>query len=206
MQLFKKSSFLLSLLLGGFMVWGSLLINGYAVNYANQNISNPVTDIVLSNTRVYNVDWFFVYGAVLLVAFIALACIVQVHRAPFALKAIGMFTLIRSFFISLTHISPYPTHVVIGSNIFTAAFPNIFTGSDLFFSGHTGLPFLMALVLWEYPLWRYLFLAFSALFGVVVLLGHLHYSIDVASAFFITYTIFAIAKICFKHDWVRAGV
>ena len=34
-------------------------------------------------------------------------------------------------------------------------------------------------------------------FGVVVLLGHLHYTIDVASAFFITYSIYHIAEWAF---------
>ena len=41
---------------------------------------------------------------------------------------------------------------------------------------------------------RYLFLAWSVFFGIVVLLGHLHYTIDVLSAFFITYGIVDIAK------------
>jgi hypothetical protein len=37
-------------------------------------------------------------------------------------------------------------------------------------------------------------------FGVVVLLGHLHYSIDVLSAFFISYGIYRIAEIIFHKD------
>jgi len=38
-------------------------------------------------------------------------------------------------------------------------------------------------------------------FGVVVLLGHIHYSIDVFSAFFITYSIFHMAKYLFKNEF-----
>jgi len=46
-----------------------------------------------------------------------------------------------------------------------------------------------------------MFLGFSVLFAVVVLLGHLHYSIDVMSAYFITFSIFNICKFLFKEDW-----
>ena len=65
--------------------------------------------------------------------------------------------------------------------------------NDLFFSGHTGAPFLMALVFWPHKRLRYIFLAWSGFFAVVVLLGHIHYTIDVLSAFFITYGIYHIA-------------
>jgi membrane-associated phospholipid phosphatase len=76
-----------------------------------------------------------------------------------------------------------------------------FTG-DLFFSGHTGLPFLLALVFWDHPWWRRVFVIVSIIFGVTVLLGHFHYSIDVFGAFFITYTIFHIATRLFPRDYM----
>ncbi|MCL5009147.1 MAG: hypothetical protein M1400_02270, partial [Patescibacteria group bacterium] len=47
---------------------------------------------------------------------------------------------------------------------------------------------------------RYVFLAASVVFGAAVLLGHLHYSIDVFSAFFITYGIYRIAVKIFPAD------
>ena len=203
MRHFKNKEFVISLVTGIILLGASLFVNVYAVTYADRSISNSVTDVVLSNTSVHNVDGIFVYGAVLLVLFIVLVCCIRPQRIPFILKSTALFTLIRSFFIALTHISPYPAHVAISPSVFTTVFPTIFTGNDLFFSGHVGLPFLMALILWDYPLWRILFLAFSLLFSVVVLLGHLHYSIDVASAFFITFSVFALAKAIFKKDWQR---
>jgi len=45
----------------------------------------------------------------------------------------------------------------------------------------------------------YFFIAASIFFGVVVLLGHLHYSIDVLAAFFITYSIYRLAVLFFPR-------
>jgi hypothetical protein len=61
---------------------------------------------------------------------------------------------------------------------------SIFYGGDLFFSGHTGLPFLAALAFWHIPTLRIFYLASTWYFGTVVLLGHYHYSIDVLAALF----------------------
>jgi hypothetical protein len=73
-------------------------------------------------------------------------------------------------------------------------------GADSFFSGHTGMPFLGALVFWDDKLVRWVYILASIFFAIVVLLGHLHYSIDVFSAFFITYSIYRIADISFNKD------
>lgn len=203
LNLFKNRDFLISIAIGFIFLIASLVINSYAVEYATDSISNSVTDIVLSNTRVYDVDAIFVYGAVLMVLFIVVVCLLKPKSIPFVLKSTALFTLIRSFFLSLTHISPYPYHVIITPSFFSSSyyFHSIFTGDDLFFSGHTGLPFLMALIFWNYPILRFIFIFLSILFGIVVLLGHLHYSIDVAAAFFITYGIFVLATKFFKKGW-----
>jgi hypothetical protein len=190
-------NFLISLIIGMILLLGSLVINFYAGMYATEKASNSVTDIILSNIRVYDVDGIFIYGAILFWVFTGLLCIFEPKRLPFTLKSIALFVVIRSVFISLTHIGPFPMQMIMTSSKIMQKFS---FGADLFFSGHTGLPFLMALIFWQKKPLRWFFIISSIVFGAVVLLGHLHYSIDVLSAFFITYTIFHIAEILFKKD------
>ncbi len=199
---FTNKSFLISFFTGFFLLGGSLFTQFMASNYATRTASDSVTDIVLSNIRVYEVDGIFVWGAVVLLIMGVFVCVRRINYMPFAMKSVALFTFTRSIFVTLTHISPFPTRVLISSDFFRdTMFNGIFNGNDLFFSGHTGLPFLLALIFWENKKLRFLFLGFSVLFAVVVLLGHLHYSIDVFAAYFITYTIFHICKFLFKKDW-----
>jgi membrane-associated phospholipid phosphatase len=58
----------------------------------------------------------------------------------------------------------------------------------------------MALIFWKNKILRYTFIFLSVFFGVIVLLGHIHYSIDVLAAFFITYTIWHISEKLFKKE------
>jgi hypothetical protein len=103
---------------------------------------------------------------------------------------------VRAVFVSLTHIAPSP----IDPQKPAPFFNSMFYGSDQFFSGHTGLPFLAALCFWHMPQWRYFYLAATMFFGTIVLLGHYHYSIDVLAALFITHGIFQIACWMFRQD------
>lgn len=178
---------------------GSLVVNFYAGTYATERASNPVTDIVLSNTPVINLDGFFVFGPVVLAAFVILLCLIKPQKLPFIFKSISLFVLIRSVFISITHIGPFPDQMVVVTG---ASIIKDFTfGGDLFFSAHTGIPFLLALIFYKEKILRNLFIATAILFGVVVLLSHRHYSIDVLSAFFITYTIYVISVKLFKKEF-----
>lgn len=176
----------------------SLTVNHYAGQYATTNASNSVTDIILNNTRVYDFDGIFVYGSIVFWVFIGFLCAVEPKRIPFTIKSIALFVFIRSVFISLTHIGPFPTTIIVDSNLLR----HFTFGADLFFSGHTGIPFLMALIFWKNIYLRILFILSSIVFGIVVLLAHLHYSIDVLSAFFITYTIYHMCVALWKKDKV----
>lgn len=193
----KDLNYMLSFTVSFILLIASLFINFFAGQYATRYVSNSVTDIILSNTRAYDLDGLFVYGALVLIILIATVCIIYPKKIPFTLKTIALFTIIRSIFIMLTHIGPFPTH----ASIDPASLINYFSfGGDLFFSGHTGLPFLLALIYWDNKYLRVLFTLTSIFFAIVVLLAHLHYSIDVFAAFFITYTIYHIAMRIFKND------
>lgn len=200
---FSDRNFLVSFFGGVLLLTISLIVQFFIIGYVNSLTTSPVTDIILSNIRVYDVSATFVYGSILLTIIGVIIGLRRLNCLPFAMKSVALFTLIRSIFVTLTHISPFPTHAVISLPFFlnNEAFSGIFTGNDLFFSGHTGLPFLLALIFWQYKTERTIFMGFSILFAVVVLLGHIHYSIDVLSAYFITYSIFQICKFLFKKEW-----
>lgn len=195
----KQEGYWRSVLLSlGFFV-ASCVVNIYAIAFATEHASNSVTDIILSNTPVFDVDGLFVYGTFLVAGVTLFLALWQPRRIPFMLKGIALFWLIRSGFTSMTHLGPFAPHV--DSDFGTTITKAFFGGDDFFFSGHTGLPFLGALAFWHEKPVRYFFLTASVVLAVVVLLGHLHYSIDVFSAFFITYTIFHIALWLFPKDY-----
>ncbi len=178
----------------------SVVTSYYAIAYATHNASNSVTDIILSNIPTFDVDAFMIAGTLLLIAVITVLFLNHPRRLPFGLYALTLFFFIRSGFTVVTHVASYPLppdaynfNSTIGQFLFGF-------GGDLFFSAHTAIPFLMALSFWHKPALRFLFLAWSGFFGIVVLLGHLHYTIDVLSAFFITYGIYHIALWLFPRE------
>lgn len=197
-NIWKNKEFKDSVLLGLILLVFSLVVNYFAGNYANGKESNPVTDIILDNIPTFDVGFIFIQGSLLLFLFIFFLLIQEPKRTPFTLKSLSLFILIRSLFISLTHIGPFPQQIPLDPN---RILEKITFGGDLFFSGHTGIPFLMALIFWQNKNLRSIFLAISVIFGASVLMGHLHYSIDVFAAFFITFTIFHIAQKFFKKDY-----
>ncbi len=175
----------------------SLFLTHYASMYAKLRASNPVDDLILSNTSVYNMEPLFVQGAIALSLFILALCFKYYKGAPYLLKTIALFFSTRAIFVMLTHIGPFPFQLDLDSNLLSF----ISTGNDLFFSGHTGLPFLLGLMFWKHKLLRYFFVLSSILLGSAALLAHLHYTIDVFAAFFITHSLYTLSKKFFKFDY-----
>jgi hypothetical protein len=183
----------------------ALGINSYAENYTTRVASSSVTDIVLSNTPAVDVDGLFVYGITIFIIFVILVLLANPQDIPFTLCSLAVFYLTRAVFVSLTHVAPFPieTPVNFTSNIGIFLSHIFFGGDSLFFSAHTGAPFLLALIFWHQRVLRYIFLASSVFFAGVVLLGHIHYSIDVASAFYISFGIYHMSMWLFKKDYIQ---
>jgi hypothetical protein len=187
-----------SAIVGTILLVLSLFINYLAGTYATLNASNTVRDIILDNLPTYNVNFIYIEGIVMFFIFVGILCVCNLRRIPFVIKALSLFIIIRSFFIVLTHLGPIVPADPANSELIVG----IFTfDSDFFFSGHTGFPFLMSLIFWDNKILRITFLILSILFGFAMLLGHLHYSIDVFAAFFITYGVYKISEKFFPEDY-----
>jgi hypothetical protein len=193
-----QKEFRLSLLFGVALFVLSLFISHQASNYADARASNSVTDILLDNLPTFDVDGILNYGVMAFGIFIICFLFTEPKKSPFALKSLALFVVIRSAFITLTHLGPVPIQTPVDPNDLLS---RLILGKDYFFSGHTGMPFLIALIFWKNKIIRYISLFASLLFGTIVILGHLHYSIDVFAAFFITYSIFYIAVKAFPRDY-----
>ncbi len=196
---FGDKDFILSVIFGIVLLIGSYVLNYFTSTYATVVASNQVTDIFLSNIPIYDLDTIFVFGPLVLWIFIIVITFKNPRRIPFFLKSVALFVIIRALFTTLTHLGPYPYEIPLDYS--SGWIKSLTFGSDMFFSGHTGLPFLMALMYGRVnKLYYYFFILASVFFGTIVLLGHYHYSIDVAAAFFITYTIYVISTKLFKKD------
>lgn len=186
-----------SAIFGALLFLISLYLNSLASRYALRSASSSVNDIILDNVPIMNVNEIVTTGAFLFFIFTTVMALLNPRKLPFLLKSAALFVVIRSAFITFTHLGPLPHSYIDNADFFSSY--NI--GADYFFSGHTGLPYLVALVFWNNKPVRYISLAASVTLGTAVLLGHLHYSIDVFAAFFITYTIFIIAQKFFFQDY-----
>jgi hypothetical protein len=194
----SQKHFLLNVFLGLLLLTASLFTTYYANFYTTIHASNSVTDIILDNIPIVNVDVVYSEGATVFLIILLIIALYEPRRIPFELKSIALFYLVRSAFVILTHLGPPPFESYLDP---TDLIHKLSSGDDLFFSMHTGLPFLMALIFWDEKKFRYLFLFFTIVGAATVLLGHLHYSIDVFSAFFISFGIFHASKKIFPKDY-----
>lgn len=197
-NLWSNKNFLISVATSLLFVMASLLINHFTSAYATGKAGNAVDDIFLSNLPVFNVDFIVNEGTLMFAAFVIFMLFLEPKKIPFTLKSIAIFYITRSIFVTMTHLGPFPERSYLNPNDLLYSFN---FGGDYFFSGHTGFPFLIALIFWKNKQVRWTALGASIFFGASVILGHLHYSIDVFSAFFISYGIFHIAQKLFVKDF-----
>jgi len=175
--------------------------NVYAFAYSLRPTSNHVGDIILDTIPVVDPNFVIIEVALTAIVLGTLFVFSKPKYVLFTLKAAALFIIIRAFFISLTHVGIHPENIAPGLGLFDSLYLYLNFQTGLFFSGHTGLPFLMALIFWGQYRARVVFLALSLVFAVAVLLAHIHYSIDVFAAPFMAYGIFKIACFFFPRDY-----
>lgn len=127
-----------------------------------------------------------------------LVIIRMIQNPGFALLMLSSFTLLciaRMISIALVPLNPPIDLIILHDPITSLIYggKDKFMTKDLFFSGHTSNMFLMSLCL---PGKKDKYLAFVATIavGMLVLIQHVHYTIDVLGAFLFTYIIYRISK------------
>jgi hypothetical protein len=180
----------------------SELTGFYASRYVDKISVVSVPDIILDNIPTLNLEILFMYVPVLLfllvLAYTVLFRVKEIHKVAILFS---LLIAIRGAFITLTHLGA-PVDAK-----FTTDSPLIFQfmtfRNDLFFSGHAAMPFMAFLIFRKEKIGK-VFLVLTIISSATVLLMHVHYSIDVFSAFFITYGIYTFGQwLLNKEFWNR---
>jgi len=169
------------------------LSGDYVEDYTNSVV---VPDLILDHVGPYNLSFLFIWlFVIVIILFFLYPLISKPSELPYVINMFSLFYVVRSGFIIFTHLrAPHDAIQFASSGILSSLIQPLSFSNDLFFSGHAGLPFLGFLIHRDHKGLRYFMLFSSIILGITVLLMHVHYSIDVFSAFFITYGIYKIGN------------
>ncbi|MDE2040958.1 MAG: hypothetical protein KGI59_01025 [Patescibacteria group bacterium] len=179
----------------------AIIFQFYASAYADRVASTAVNDLLLDNLPIIDLNNIIVEGVLAAIVGSVVLLFLKPRYLVFTVKAAAIFIATRAVCISLTHLGIYPGQVNPDTGFFDRIYTDLGLQAGFFFSGHTGLPFLLALIFWNEKFWRYLYFLLSLIFGVAVILAHVHYSIDVFAAPYIAYGIFKQSQYLFERDY-----
>lgn len=167
------------------------ILNYLAGNYADKKGSAAVSDLLLDFLPSINLSILDIYGytAIVLIIFIY-PLLFKVKEMHIVVSQFSLLLIIRSFFISLTHLK-MPIDAILNETPKLYSFLTFH--NDLFFSGHVAFTFL-GFLLFRKEKVRVFFLIATIIMALTVLLMHVHYSIDVFAALFITYGSYKIGE------------
>jgi hypothetical protein len=190
-SLLSDNRYLLLFFISAFFFIGSFILS-QEISLRNevQYSSTPVGDLFFDIIPKLDLSLIFIHVSILLLVWATVYMIfIEPEKIPFVLLAFSLFMIIRSACISFTHIGVPTDHIQPLTENSVFLFQN-----DLFFSAHTGAPFLGALIVWKKKYIRITLLLISVLMAFTVLAMRLHYSIDIIGAYFISYGIFHLAE------------
>ena len=113
------------------------------------------------------------------------------RRLMVAMQAYIIMILMRMLSMYLIPLDPPPLLIPLADPFVESLSSGTLT-RDLFFSGHTATLFLFYLTA-SHQLLRRIFLLFTILVGICVLIQHVHYTIDVVAAPFYSYTCYRLS-------------
>ncbi|GAB3956029.1 hypothetical protein GCM10028805_44610 [Spirosoma harenae] len=134
----------------------------------------------------------------------ALLLIVRFRRSPtiFMMFMYGyvIVSLSRMLSINLLPLNPPVGLIAMVDPITNAFYGKVYITKDLFYSGHTSTMFLMFLCLrrrWD----RLIAFIGTLIVGALLLVQHVHYTIDVLGAFVFTYPLYRLGKWLALSGW-----
>jgi len=134
---------------------------------------------------------------IVLGVFVFYTLIFKPEKLHYIIGMLGIYGVVKAGFSILTHLKVPGGALEI---TWTPFFYNwLYFSNYLFFAGNVGLAYLGYLVYRENRFLRYFMLISSFLFAASALLMHRHYSIDVLSAYFITYGIYKAGNFIFRE-------
>ena len=161
----------------------SFAVNNKVSNYVDHVQGQAVGDLILDNIPIYDLNFIFFWAVLIFWVGNIIYRLIFPKEFPFILVSLSLFVLVRCFFISLTHIGPPETLLVVPEELSYYSF-----NADMFFSGHVGAPFFYAL-LTSVKNVKWIAIIYSIIMVVIVLMSHGHYSIDIFASFFIAHSL-----------------
>ncbi len=165
---------------------------GVYVTFRN---SVKVPDLILDRLPTVDLSFLFTYGYMaLIVGMFSYPIFRRVRMLHVVGIQFSLLLILRSIFMIFTHMST-PADAI--SVHFPGIFSKLYFENDMFFSGHTAMPFL-GFYLFRHSALRYVYLVGAVVMGIVVLAMHLHYSVDVFAAFFMTYCSYQMGNVLLR--------
>ncbi len=189
----QNKNFTIKLYCGVALVTITLLLYPLFFDYIEQRNGIILNDFFLQKLPTKNVSipvFTIIWGMGALTLF-------RIYKSPdIALICIWCFWLIsvsRVLSITLFHLNPPENLIPLIDPLSNTFYGGKFITKDLFYSGHTATQFLMFLCL-KKKIDKIVALLATISIGILVLIQHIHYTIDVVTAPLFAYLCFRLAK------------
>jgi hypothetical protein len=192
-EVWKISSFRWKFWTGMIIFVGILISLPYFFDAIEDRNGHVISDFILAHIPAHNTSvavFFLIWSCCLLLIY-------RIYRDPMMLLvmlwAYDGVTLLRMACISLISLNPPPGLIPLADPITNQFYGHVYITHDLFFSGHTTTVFLVFLCLKKKADRIYALFA-SVILGILLLVQHVHYTIDVLAAPLFTFLVYRLAR------------